>query len=148
VKRFIVVSLLSLALASGAFAAQNKNAKAPAKPSTSNTNAKAPAKPAAAKPAAAPVDDATITAAVKAKLSKTPSLKTASLNAASKDGVVTLTGSVKTGGLKGVATNVAKSVKGVKKVDNQITVEAKTMAPAANKNTKAVKAPTKNKNMK
>jgi len=131
VKRIIVVSLLALALVSGAFAAQNKNAKAPAKP-------------AAPKTAAAPVDDATITAAVKDKLSKTPSLKGAAINAATKDGVVTLTGALKTGGLKGVATNVTKSVKGVKKVDNQITVEAKAKAPAANKNTKPAKAANKN----
>jgi hyperosmotically inducible protein len=78
------------------------------------------------------MSDAAITAAVKEKLARTPSLKDANLNAATKDGVVTLTGSLKTGGLKGVATNVAKSVKGVKKVDNQITVEPKaTSKPSA-----------------
>jgi hyperosmotically inducible protein len=129
VKRLIVVSLLSLTLVGGALANQNKNAKAAAKP-------------AASKAAAAPVDDATITAAVKAKLSKTPSLKDTEINAATKDGVVTLTGMAKTGGLKGVATNVAKSVKGVKKVDNKMTVAPK--APAANKNAKPGKAANKN----
>jgi len=128
VKRSIVISLLSLALVSVAFAAQNKNAKPPAKP--------------APKAAPAPVDDASISAAVKDKLSKTKSLKDAGIDAATKDGVVTLTGKVKTGGLKGVATNVAKSVKGVKKVDNQITVEAK--PAAANKNAKPAKATNKN----
>ena len=127
-KRSIVVLLLSLALISVAFAAQNKNAKAPAKP--------------APKAAPAPVDDASITAAVKDKLSKTKSLKDAGIDATTKDGVVTLTGKVKTGGLKGAATNVAKSVKGVKKVDNQITVEAK--PAAANKNAKPAKATNKN----
>ncbi len=148
-KRLVTVSFLCLALASPSFAVQNKNAKAPAKSTTQNSNAKAPAKPAAAKTPAAPVDDATITAAVKAKLAKTPSLKTASLDATTKDGVVTLTGALKTGGLKGVATNVAKSVKGVKKVDNKITVEPKAKAPAANKNAGAPKATkTTNKNAK
>ena len=141
-KKLFVVSILSLALVGGAFASQNKNAKAPAKTSTQNGNAKPAAKP----KKAAPVDDATITAAVNEKLSKTASLKTATLSAATKDGVVTLTGSVKTGGLKGVATNVAKSVKGVKKVDNQITVEPKAAPPAkappANK--KPAKAANKN----
>ena len=126
-KRLVTVSLLCFALVGAAFAGQNKNAKAPAKP-------------AAPKAAAAPVDDAAITAAVKDKLSKTPSLKTATINVATKDGVVTLTGAVKTGGLKGVATNVAKSAKGVKKVDNQITVEAKTL----NKNAAPPKASNKN----
>ena len=128
-KRLLLVSFLSLALVGGVFAAQNKNAKPPAKP-----------KPAKAAPA--PVDDASITAAVKDKLSKSASLKTAGIDATTKDGVVTLTGKVKTGGLKGAATNLAKSVKGVKKVDNQITVEAK--PAAANKNTKPAKAANKN----
>ena len=128
-KRSILISFLSLALVGGVFAAQNKNAK--------------PAKPAPAKAAPAPVDDASITAAVKDKLSKAASLKNAGIDAATKDGVVTLTGKVKTGGLKGAATNLAKSVKGVKKVDNQITVEAK--PPAANKNAKPAKATNKNK---
>ncbi len=128
-KRSIVILFLSLALVSGVFAAQNKNAKAPAKP--------APAK-------AAPVDDASITAAVKEKLSKSASLKDAGIDATTKDGVVTLTGKVKTGGLKGAATNLAKSVKGVKKVDNQITVEPKPKPAAANKNAKPAKATNKN----
>ena len=131
-KKIATVLMVALAMSISVFGAQNKNAKPPAKPS--NAAAKAPAKP---KAAPAPVDDASVAAAVKAKLAKTPSLKTANLDASSKDGVVTLTGSVKTGGAKGVATNVAKSVKGVKKVDNQITVEAKAApakkAPAANK---------------
>jgi len=129
VKRSILISFLSLALVGGVFAAQNKNAKPPAKP-------------APAKAAPAPVDDASITAAVKDKLSKSASLKNAGIDATTKDGVVTLTGKVKTGGLKGAATNLAKSVKGVKKVDNQITVEAK--PAAANKNAKPAKATNKN----
>ena len=128
-KRSIVTLFLSVALVSGVFAAQNKNAKPPAKA-------------APAKAAPAPVDDASITAAVKEKLSKAASLKGAGIDAATKDGVVTLTGKVKTGGLKGAATNLAKSVKGVKKVDNQITVEPK--PAAANKNAKPAKATNKN----
>ena len=128
-KRTAAVSFLLLALMGAVFAGQNKNAKAPAKA-------------AAPKAAPAPVDDAAITAAVKDKLSKTPSLKTANINVATNSGTVTLTGVVKTGGLKGVATNAVKRVKGVKKVDNQLTVEpkapSKTAAAAkgSNKNTK------------
>jgi len=104
-KILIAALFLTLSAATVAFPAQNKNTKS------------------ASKPAAAPVDDATITASVKDKLSKTPSLKGANIDVDTKAGKVTLTGSVKTAGLKGVATNVAKSVKGVKSVDNQIKVE-------------------------
>jgi hyperosmotically inducible periplasmic protein len=104
-KTLIAALLVTLSAATMAFPAQNKNAKS------------------ASKPAAAPVDDAAITTSVKDKLSKTPSLKDANINVDTKAGKVTLTGSLKTAGLKGVATNVAKSVKGVKSVDNQITVE-------------------------
>ncbi len=138
-KRLVISLLLSLALVSGALASQNKNAKPPAKA--------APAKAAPAKAAPAPMDDASITTAVKDKLSKTPSLKNTSINVSTSNGVVTLTGVAKTGGLKGVATNAAKRVKGVKKVDNQMTVEAK---PAPNKNAAAKTPPKKpgNKNSK
>jgi len=104
-KTLITVLLLTLSAATPAFPVQNKNAKT------------------ASKPAAAPVDDAAITASVKDKLSKTPSLKDANINVDTKAGKVTLTGSLKTAGLKGVATNAAKSVRGVKSVDNQVTVE-------------------------
>ncbi len=71
----------------------------------------------------AKVDDATITKNVKEKLATTGSLKDAAITVETKDGVVTLTGSVKTGQLKGVATNVTKSVEGVKSVDNKLSVE-------------------------
>jgi hyperosmotically inducible protein len=111
---------------SGGVLALNTGAQTPAKPSTQGT--KTTTKQATPKPAAAPANDATITTAVKDKLSKTPSLKDANINVVTKDGVVTLTGMLKTGGLKGVATNVTKSVKGVKRVDNQITVEPKAKA--------------------
>ena len=40
-------------------------------------------------------------------------------------GVATLKGKVDKAGLKGVATNAAKKIAGVKKVDNQIEVEKK-----------------------
>jgi osmotically-inducible protein OsmY len=59
------------------------------------------AKPAPAKAAPAPVDDASITAAVKDKLSKSASLKDAGIDATTKDGVVKLTGKVKTGRSQG-----------------------------------------------
>ena len=108
--RKLALALLLLVLGSGSAYAQEK-----AKPA-----GKAKAEKAAP---AVPVDDATVTANVKEKLGKAPSLKDVLINVETKDGVVKLTGTVKTGGLKGVATNVTKSVKGVKKVDNQLAIE-------------------------
>ena len=121
----ITVVLVLLLLAGSAFAAQNSN--------------KAPKKPAAAKPA--PVDcskmtDDQITAAVKDKLAKTASLKDATINVATSAGVVTLTGKVKTGGLKGIATIQAKRVACVKKVDNKCETPPKPAPAAKNKNAK------------
>ena len=100
---------------------------------------KPPKKSAAAKPA--PVDCSTtsddqINAAVRDKLAKTASLKDATINAATSGGVVTLTGKVKTGALKGLATNQAKRVACVKKVDNKMETESKAAPTAKNKNAK------------
>lgn len=106
----VTLALLLVLLGSGFVCAQEK-----AKPAAKAQEEKAAP--------AAPVDDATLTANVKEKLGKTPSLKDVPITVETKDGVVKLTGTVKTGGLKGVATNVTKRVKGVKKVDNQLTVE-------------------------
>ena len=121
----ITVVLVLLLLAGSAFATQNSN--------------KAPKKPAAAKPA--PVDcskmtDDQITAAVKDKLSKTKSVKDATIDVATSAGVVTLTGKIKTGGLKGVATTQAKRVACVKKVVNNCEVEMKAAPMTKNKNAK------------
>lgn len=69
------------------------------------------------------IDDAGITSSVKERFSKSPALKDAGIGVETKDGVVTLTGKVKTGGLKGVATRVTRRVNCVKKVDNRLSVE-------------------------
>lgn len=88
--------------------------------------AKPEAKPEAKTDTKAPTsDDASIAAAVKAKLSSMPSLKDANIDVSVSDGVATLTGMLKTGGLKGVATNAAKRVPGVKSVKNSIEIEKK-----------------------
>ena len=114
-KRSAITVVMLCMFVSIAFAAQDKTAKAPAKPK------------------AAPVDcstvnDATLAANVKSKLSQTPSLKDATIDVAAASGTVTLTGSLGKGQLKGVATNQAKRVPCVQKVVNQITVP-KTDAP-------------------
>jgi osmotically-inducible protein OsmY len=71
------------------------------------------------------VNDATLAASVKDKLSNTPSLKAYTITATAKDGKVTLTGFVKKATNKGLATSQTRRIPCVKGVDNQITVEAK-----------------------
>lgn len=72
--------------------------------------------------ATAIVDDSTLTTNVKVKLLKAPSLKGSTIEVSTTDGVVTLTGEVKTKQAKGTATKIAKAVKGVKDVDDQLTI--------------------------
>ena len=118
---FLVVLVFAALFATGAVWAQNKNAKPP-KP-----------KPAAVD--CSKVDDAKLTADVKAKLADAPSLKDLTINVATSAGVVTLTGKAMKPTQKGTATRVAKAVKCVKKVDNQLTVEgAAPKTPAKSKN--------------
>ena len=69
------------------------------------------------------VDDPGITSSVKERIAKSPALKDAGIGVDTRNGVVTLTGKVKTGGLKGVATRLARRVNCVRKVENQLTVE-------------------------
>jgi osmotically-inducible protein OsmY len=120
----VVVALLSLLVVSSAFAVQSADTKAQAKQKASAVNCST-------------VDDLAITANVKEKLSKTASLKDAAINVETKSGVVTLTGRVKTGGLKGIATIQTKRVACVQKVDNQLAVEQSKGSSAKNKNAKS-----------
>jgi osmotically-inducible protein OsmY len=73
---------------------------------------------AAAKP---PTDDA-ISDEVRIKLTNDPVVKIRDMKADVKDGVVTLTGNVSEQKQADRATKIAKKVKGVKQVINQITV--------------------------
>ena len=66
--------------------------------------------------------DSTIQAAVDKRLTDDPELSTLGLTASVLDGKVMLIGTVKTEALKAQAERVVKQVKGVKSVDNQITV--------------------------
>ena len=67
-------------------------------------------------------DDSSIQAAVDKKLSDDPTLEPLGISAMVVNGKATLTGVVKTESLKAQAERVVRSVKGVKSVDNQITV--------------------------
>ena len=126
----ILITVLAVMLGAAAVSAQNKNAK--------------PAKANAPTADCSTVTDAKITENVKAKL-QTPSLRDLTINVSTSAGVVTLTGSARTGTQRGTATRQAKRVPCVKSVDNQITVEKSTTTAPKNTNSKSKK--TTNKNM-
>jgi len=68
--------------------------------------------------------DSTIQTAVDKKLSDDPDVSTLGITATVIDGKVTLLGTVKTEALKSHVERIVKQVKGVKSVDNQISVIA------------------------
>jgi len=70
-----------------------------------------------------PVTDDSISDYVRLKLAMDPEVKGGALEATSKDGVVTLTGVVETQRQKERAAKLAKKVKGVKDVVNNITLK-------------------------
>ena len=78
---------------------------------------------AAADKVGAVVEDATITASVKTDLAKDPDLSALAINVDTKDGVVTLNGPAPTAAAKERAETIAKGVKGVKSVTNQLAVK-------------------------
>lgn len=125
----IAVALVFLLLTGSAFAAQTTNPK-PARKTNSNTAARKQAVDCSS------MTDEQINAAVKERLASTPSLKDSTINASTSGGVVTLTGKVKTGQLKGVATNQVKRVACVQKVDNKCETESKAAPTPKSKNPK------------
>jgi len=68
--------------------------------------------------------DSTIQTAIDKKLSDDPDISTLGITATVIDGKVTLLGTVKTDALKIQIERLVKQVKGVKSVDNQISVIA------------------------
>jgi hypothetical protein len=68
--------------------------------------------------------DSTIQAAIDKKISDDPDISTLGITATVIDGKVTLLGTVKTDALKSQIERMVKQVKGVKSVDNQISVIA------------------------
>ena len=67
-------------------------------------------------------DDSTIQAAVDKKLADDPNLSSLGIIATVVNGKATLTGTVKTESLKAQIERAVRNVKGVKSIDNQITV--------------------------
>jgi len=70
----------------------------------------------------ASTEDDRIVDQVRLKLAGDPDVKGGSLEVSSKDGAVVITGRVETEHGKSKATKLAKKVKGVKSVDNQLSV--------------------------
>ena len=77
----------------------------------------------------APVNDDTIFDQVRLKLASDPDVRGGSLDVQVKDGVVTLKGRVDKEAYKQRAEKLAKKIKGVKSVMNQLTVEARVAPP-------------------
>jgi hypothetical protein len=71
-----------------------------------------------------PNDDSTIQAAIDKQLADDPTFSTLGITATVMDGKVTLLGSVKNDGLKNQVEKMVRRIKGVKVVDNQISVIA------------------------
>lgn len=70
------------------------------------------------------VDDASITTKVNAALVADKDLSAVKINVDTKDGVVTLTGPAPNAAAREQATKIAKNVKGVTSVNNQLVVSA------------------------
>lgn len=73
---------------------------------------------------AASVDDASITAAVSAGLAKDPDLSAIKIDVDTKGGTVMLKGPAPSAAAKSRAEEIAKNVKGVSSVDNQLEVKS------------------------
>lgn len=69
------------------------------------------------------IDDVTITATVSTGLAKDPELSAIKINVDTKGGVVTLNGPAPTAAAKDKATDIARQVKGVTSVNNQLVVK-------------------------
>lgn len=70
------------------------------------------------------IDDAMITTSVNASLAQDPDLSAIKIDVDTKDGIVTLSGPAPTASAKDKATELAKQVKGVSSVNNQLVVKA------------------------
>jgi osmotically-inducible protein OsmY len=66
------------------------------------------------------VDDAAIASGVKAAIGRSPELRTAEIDVASREGIVQLSGYVSSAESVATAASVARTVKGVKSVKNDL----------------------------
>lgn len=70
--------------------------------------------------AAKPVDDVAIASGVKAAIGSNPELQSADIEVASREGIVQLSGYVSSADSVATAASVARTVKGVKSVKNDL----------------------------
>ena len=112
-KSTLIASLLALAMAAPAAIAQEAIPKSDVKGSTTSETGEV-------------VTDAWITTKVKADLLATDGVSGTSINVDTKDGVVTLTGNVNSSAEADKAVTVARGIKGVTKVDSQLSVSPST----------------------
>ena len=70
------------------------------------------------------IDDSILTAKVKTALIESPDTKAHQINVETKEGVVQLSGFVDSAAAKTAATNVARSVTGVKDVKNELSIKS------------------------
>jgi hyperosmotically inducible protein len=113
-KRLMMVLVLCLAMASVAYGQLLDDVKSAAKDKATTV-----AKDTANKI----VDDSAITAEIKATILAEDSLKDSKIKVSTKNGVVSMKGTVKTKEAKEAAANIASAATGVKSVNNKITVE-------------------------
>ena len=78
----------------------------------------------AASKTATAIDDGAITTKVKTAMVADPTLKALQINVDTKNGVVTLMGTVDSKAMKDRATEVTQGVSGVKSVDNNLTIKS------------------------
>lgn len=139
-KTLVTVSSLAMLLALGACGrnddttAGQKMDSAVSKTQSAGAEAKQDAKDATASAAdstkamgaasADKVDDASITAKVNAELATDKDLSAIRIDVDTKDGVVTLSGPAPTATARERASEIARNVKGVTSVNNQLTVKA------------------------
>ena len=129
VRRWVALMLAASALALGACdkagdeTVGQKVDSAIARTEQAGAGAKARTESAATSVAGA-VDDASITAAVSTGLAKDPDLSAIKIDVDTKGGQVTLRGPAPDANAKARAEEIAKSVKGVNGVDNQLEVKA------------------------
>ena len=69
------------------------------------------------------LDDAAVTARVKRAIYNEPSLKVMNVGVTTEDGVVELTGNVKSRGERAKAGEVARKAEGVKRVKNELKIQ-------------------------
>jgi hyperosmotically inducible periplasmic protein len=124
---FVIVFLITLLSASTSPAFRGSSQGQDETTKTTAKRAKASSGPA--------LDDAGIVSAIKEKFAKSNSTKDAAIDVGVKDGVVTLKGMVQHGYQKGSATRMAKTVRGVKSVNNLIEVES-TSGPGSSSKSK------------